>query len=557
MNEQNNNESELNDVPEDIPEAVVQTRRQISIVWLVPVVAILIGGWLAYKAISEKGPTITITFSTAEGLEAGKTKIKYKDVEVGQVEAIKLSKDLTHVEVTAELVKGAEDYLMENTRFWVVRARVAAGEVSGLGTLFSGAYIGMDPGKSGKPTRHFKGLEIPPVVTTGLPGQHFVLKANRLGSLDIGSPIYFRQIKVGQVVGYHLEKGGQMVRLRGFVNAPHHELVRKNTKFWNAGGLDVTLDASGIRIRTESFVTLMLGGIAFDIPANAEPGAPAHENDVFILYESHEDIYEKAAAELNHFILQFEGSVRGLAVEAPVEFRGIKIGEVTEIKAIFDQETLTPLIVVYIKTDPGVWQVVGETTLGENDEMEMLVAKGLRAQLKTGSLLTGQLFVDLDFHPDAPPADVKYDGKYPELPTVPAPLEMITASLNQLLNKIEKLPIEEIGSSLKKTVQGAERLVNSAELKQAVGELNETLKNTRMLVKNLNSTVAPELNTTLQQGQKTLADIGSMVNPDTALYRELQRAIKELADAAKSIRVMAEYLERHPDALIYGKGKRQ
>ncbi|UCE53918.1 MAG: MCE family protein, partial [Desulfobacterales bacterium] len=165
MNEQNNNESELNDVPEDIPEAVVQTRRQISIVWLVPVVAILIGGWLAYKAISEKGPTITITFSTAEGLEAGKTKIKYKNVEVGQVEAIELSKDLTHVEVTAELVKGAEDYLMENTRFWVVRARVAAGEVSGLGTLFSGAYIGMDPGKSGKPTRHFKGLEIPPVVT--------------------------------------------------------------------------------------------------------------------------------------------------------------------------------------------------------------------------------------------------------------------------------------------------------------------------------------------------------------------------------------------------------
>ncbi|UCE51445.1 MAG: MCE family protein, partial [Desulfobacterales bacterium] len=534
-----------------------QTRRQISIVWLVPVVAILIGGWLAYKAISEKGPTISITFSTAEGLEAGKTKIKYKDVEVGQVQAIELSKDLTHVEVTAELAKGAKEYLTDKARFWVVRARVAAGEVSGLGTIFSGAYIGMDPGKSGEPTRHFKGLEIPPVVTTGLPGRHFELKANRLGSLDIGSPVYYRQIKAGQVVKYNLEKDGKTVNLRVFVNAPHHELVRKNTKFWNAGGLDVALDASGIRIRTESLVTLMLGGIAFDIPTNAEPGAPAHDNDVFILHESHDDIYEKAAAEMNHFILQFKGSVRGLAVEAPVEFRGIKMGEVTEIKAVFDQETLTPLILVYIKTDPGVWQVVGETTLAENEEMEMLVAKGLRAQLKTGSLLTGQLFVDLDFHPDAPPASVKYDGKYPEVPTVPAPLEMITASLNQLLNKIEKLPIEEIGSSLKNTVQGAERLVNSAELKQSVGELNETLKNTRRLVKSLNSTVAPELNTTLQQGQKTLADIGSMVNPNSALYRELQRAMKELADAAKSIRVMAEYLERHPDALIYGKGKRQ
>jgi paraquat-inducible protein B len=557
MNEQKSNESELNDVPDAVPEAVIQTRRQISIVWLVPVVAILIGGWLAYKAISEQGPTITITFSTAEGLEAGKTKIKYKDVEIGQVEAITLSKDLTHVEVTAELVKGAEKYLTDKTRFWVVRARVAAGEVSGLGTLFSGAYIGIDPGKGGESKRHFKGLEIPPVVTTDLPGRHFVLKAKRLGSLDIGSPIYYRQIKAGQVVGYHLEKGGQMVRLRVFVHAPHHELVRKNTKFWNAGGLDVSLDASGIQIRTESFVTLMLGGIAFDIPANAEPGAPAQKDDVFILYEKHEDIYEKVTAELRHFMLQFKGSVRGLAVDAPVEFRGIKIGEVTEIRAIFDQATLTPLIMVTIETDPSVWQVVGETTRLEEEEIDMLVARGLRAQLKTGSLLTGQLFVDIDFHPDAPPAGVKYGRKYPELPTVPAPFEMITASLNQLLHKIEKLPIEDIGSSLKKTVQGAERLMNSAELKQAIVELNETLKHTRRLTKNLNSTVAPELNTTLQQGQQTLADIGSMVDPDSPLYRELQRALKELADAAKSIRVMADYLERHPDALIYGKGKRQ
>jgi len=557
MKEQINNESELNDVPDDIPEAVVQTRRQISIVWLVPVVAILIGGWLAYKAISEKGPTITITFSTAEGLEAGKTKIKYKDVEIGQVQAITLSENLTHVEVTAELVKDAKEYLTDKARFWVVRARVAAGEVSGLGTIFSGAYIGMDPGKSGEPTRHFEGLEIPPVVTTGLPGRHFVLKAKSLSSLDIGSPIYYRQIKVGQVVGYHLEEGGQLVRLRAFVNAPHHELVRKNTKFWNAGGLDVTLDANGIKVRTESFVALMSGGIAFDIPASAEPGAPAQEGDVFNLYEKYDDIYDIATGDTEHWILQFKGSVRGLAVEAPVELRGIQIGKVTEIKAEFDLKTLTPQILVFIETNPAIWTVVGETTLEENEEMEILVAKGLRAQLKTGSLLTGQLFVDFDFHPDAPPANIKYGRKYPELPTVPAPLEMITASLNQLLNKIEKLPIEEIGSSLKNTVQGAERLVNSAELKQSVVELNETLKNTRRLAKSLNSTVAPELSTTLQQGQKTLADIGSMVSPDTALYRELQRAMKELADAAKSIRVMAEYLERHPDALIYGKGKRQ
>jgi paraquat-inducible protein B len=581
MNEQSNNESELNDVPE----AVVQTRRQISIVWFVPVVALLIGGWLAYKAISEKGPTINITFSTAEGLEAGKTKIKYKEVEVGQVEAIDVSKDLTHVVVTAELVKTAEKYLTEKTRFWVVRARVAAGEVSGLGTIFSGAYIGIDPGKGGAPTRNFKGLEVPPVVTTGLPGRHFVLESDRLGSLDVGSPVYYRQIKVGQVVSYELEKDLKTVRFRLFVNAPHHELVRKNTKFWNAGGLDVSLDASGIRIRTESLVALMLGGIAFDIPAEIKPGDPAGEDDVFILYETEEDIHQKAARELRHWVLEFEGSVRGLSKEAPVEFRGIKIGEVTDIRAEFDIETMEPRILVFVQTDPEAFKAMGESFLDPKEWMEKLVEKGLRAQLKTGSLITGQLFVDVDFHPDTPPAMMKYDHIYPQLPTLPAPMEMITASLNRLLSKIERLPLVEISNSVKNTVQGAERLVNSAELRNSIVELNQTLKNTRkftgnldatltpelqkalarlnkalegaqMLVQDLDAKVTPEVNATLDQTQKTLADIGGVVSPDSPIYSELRRALKELADAAKSIRVMAEYLERHPDALIYGKGQR-
>ena len=582
MNEQPNNESDL----DEVPEAVVQTRRQISIVWLVPVVALLIGGWLAYKAISEKGPTITITFTTAEGLEAGKTKIKYKEVEIGQVEAIDVSDDLTHVVVTAELVKEAEKYLTEQTRFWVVRARVAAGQVSGLGTIFSGAFIGIDPGKGGVPTKKFKGLEVPPVVTTGLPGHHFVLKSDRLGSLDIGSPVYYRQIKVGQVVSYELEKDLKTVNLKVFVHAPHHDLVRKNTKFWNASGLDVALDASGLHIRTESVVTLMLGGIAFDTPADKKPGDPAPENAVFTLYETQDDIHRKRAAELRHWILEFKGSVRGLTKEAPVEFRGIKIGEVTDIRAEFDIESLEPRILVFVQTDPEAFKAVGQSFLEPKQEMERLVEKGLRAQLKTGSLLTGQLFVDVDFHPDAPPAVVRYDDIYPQLPTIPAPMEMITASLNQLLSKLEKLPLEEIGNSLKNTVQGAERLVNSAELRSAVAGLNQTLQNTRkftgnldetitpelhkavtrlnealenarMLVQNLNAKVTPEINATLDQTQKTLADIGGVVSPDSPIHSELRRALKELADAAKSIRVMADYLERHPDALLYGKGKRQ
>lgn len=560
MNESNVNEPDL----EEAPEAVVQTRKRISIVWLVPIVALIIGGWLAYKAFSEKGPTITITFRTAEGLEAGKTKIKYKDVEVGKVESISVSEDLSHVVVTAQMVRDTASYLTETARFWVVRARVSAGEVSGLGTLFSGAYIGMDPGKSGSAQRKFKGLETPPVVTEGLPGKHFILESEQLGSLDIGAPIYYRQIRVGQIVSYELEKDNKTIRFHVFVHAPHHELVYENSKFWNASGLDVKLNADGIRIQTESLITLIAGGIAFDVPAGEKPGKPAPKDYVFTLYQQKDDILEKTEGELNHWILQFKGSVRGLSKGAPVELRGIKFGEVTDIKARFDPESMNPIILVYIATDPEVFAVVGESKLSEKVGIEDLVAKGLRAQLQTGSLLTGQLFVDVDFHPDAPPAQVKYDREYPELPTLPAPLEMITASLSQLLNKLEKLPLEEIANSLKNTVEGAERLVTSQELQQSVVELNATLENARKITTDINTNITPELysaisqlNNALQQSQKTIAAVGSSVNQNSPLYRELVRAMKELAEAARSIRTMADYLERHPDALIYGKGKPQ
>jgi paraquat-inducible protein B len=561
MNEPNGKESEV----QQVPEAVVQTRkRQFSIVWLVPVVALLIGGWLAYKALSEKGPTVTLTFRTAEGLEAGKTKIKYKNVEVGQVETINLSEDLTHVIVTAEMVHGADPYLTEDTRFWVVRARVTAGEVTGLGTIFSGAYIGMDPGEDGVPKRDFKGLEIPPVVTEDLPGNHFILRSERLGSLDIGSPIYYRQIKVGQIVSYKLEGDNKTIRFKAFVNAPHHELVYKNTKFWNASGLDVRLDANGIKIQTESLVTLIGGGVAFDLPASQKPGPPVPANYAFTLYQNREDIQEKTQAQLNHWILQFKGSVRGLSKGAPVELRGIKFGEVIDIKAKFDEENMEPLILVYIATDPEVFVEIADPNKTARGQLNTLVAKGLRAQLQTGSLLTGQLFVDIDFHPDAPPAIVKYEREYPEIPTIPAPMEMITASVTQLLNKIEKLPLEEIAGSLRNTMQGAERLITSKELQQSVGELRAMLENTRKITADVNTTITPELysalsqlNNTLQQSQKTMVEVGDSVNQNSPLYRELVRAMKELADAAQSIRTMADYLERHPDALIYGKGRKQ
>jgi paraquat-inducible protein B len=550
MSEQNSNEPEL----QDIPEAMVQTRRQISIVWLVPIVAILIGGWLAYKGLSEKGPMVTISFESADGLEAGKTKIRYKDVEIGLVETIRFNADLSLVLVTAELVKEAESHLTKNARFWVVRPRVTASGISGLGTIFSGAYIGMDPGKEGEPARRFEGLEIPPVVTTGMPGRDFLLKAATLGSLDIGAPVYYRQIQVGQIIAYELAKEGKHLTMKVFINAPHDKLVRKNTRFWNASGFDFKLDASGLTLNTQSMVSIMMGGIAFDTPTSLESGGPADVNQIFRLYETRDRIFQRTYTEKKHYILHFDGSIRGLTVGAPVEFRGIRIGQVADIKPAWDFETLSPKITVLIETEPQRWENRGEERVDSKKEIDMLVAKGLRAQLKTGSLLTGQLFVDLDFHPDAPEAQAKFEGQFTELPTIPAPLQLIATRVSSLLSKIETVPIEKIGKDLEATLENVKNITASAELIQAVKALNQTLQETRELMQNLNTNVAPTITSTLDQAQQTLESVAGTLGKDAPLQYEMRQALKELGDAARSLRVLLEYLERHPDALIFGKG---
>jgi paraquat-inducible protein B len=551
MNAENNHEPDLS----DLPQAEVQRKKQISIVWLIPIVAVLIGGWLAYKGLSEKGPMVTITFESAEGLEAGKTQVKYKDVKIGEVQTIRFNADLSRVIVTIELVKEAEPFLTENTRFWVVRPRVTASGVSGLGTLFSGAYIGMDPGTEGEPSRRFKGLETPPVVTTGMPGRNFLLQANSLGSLDVGAPVYYRQIQVGQVIGYKLEDNGRSLSIEIFINAPHDKLVRSNTRFWNASGLDLKLDASGIKLNTESLVSIMMGGIAFETPTSLEAGGPAQEGQVFKLYDSQDSIFERTFTEKKYYILRFKGSIRGLTIGAPVEFRGIKIGQVVDIKAVFNEETLTPQIKILIETEPQRWETMGDTTLDQKNQMETLVAKGLRAQLKTGSLLTGQLFIDVDIYPDADPAKVLYGEKYAELPTIPTPLQLITYRVDKILSKIETVPIEKISKDLEGTLQNLKNITDSADLLQAVQALNQTLQDTRALAQNLNTNVAPAITATLDQAQQTLVSVEGALGKDSPLQYELRLAIKELGESARSLRVLLEYLERHPDALIFGKGK--
>lgn len=541
-------------IDEDPPEVMVEKPRGFSIVWLIPIVALLIGAWLAYKTISEMGPTITISFVDGSGLEAGKTKIKYKAVEIGHVQSVEISDDLEGVTVTAELRKNAEPHLSENTKFWVVRPRVGVGGISGLETLVSGAYIGIDP-RDGPPSRSFVGLEKPPGKLSREEGTEYHLEAETLGSLQSGSPIYFRGIRVGRVLHYELE-ADQRVEIHIFIQSPHDQRVRDTSRFWKASGLEVTAGAEGLDVKMESLTTLLAGGIAFDTPVTAAGGkAQSEPNTVFKLFESFKSIGESKYVMKRHWMLHFDGSVRGLQIGAPVEFRGIKLGEVVDVAAKFDPKTLEVTIPVVIELEP---ERLASAKVVKSQEpyalAKKMVARGLRAKLEVGSLLTGQLYVDLDFYPDLPKKELLLTGTYPEFPTVPSTMDQLKSTATSLLAKIRQLPLDEIAKELLGTIKGLNRLSNSPGLAKAVDNLDDTLREFQHLA----SRSSKDVDKLAESAEKTLQAARSaleIADPSTPAGANVATTLEELASAARSIRVLADYLAQHPEALVKGKSE--
>ncbi|WP_296806239.1 MlaD family protein [Thiocapsa sp.] len=541
---------------EGAPAAIVKGRSGVSLVWLIPIVALLIGGWLAAKTYAERGPTVKIEFRTASGLAAGTTKVKFKDVDIGQVTSIDVSPDLKSVIVTAELKHGSEEFLTEKTRFWVERPRVTASGVSGLETLLSGSFIAIDPVRDGKEVLQFKGLEEPPLFTTSEAGTRFSLRSPTLGSLNVGAPVYYRQIQVGQVAGFSLDDDGEAVDIDVFVFAPHDRLVSTSTRFWNASGIDFSLSASGVKVDTESLMSVVIGGVAFDTPDTIDaPGDPPGADHVFPLYESRDNAHEKIYLHKERYLLFFEGSVRGLTVGAPVMLRGITIGKVLDIQLQLSVEDLQFHIPVLIELEPERVVVRGDRgALDKTGMIRQLVAKGLRAQLKTGSLITGQLYVELDFYPDVAPEVLAKQGDYDVLPTIPGSLEALTNKVTAILDRLDAFPFDRIGKDLTDTLAGASEIVNSAALKQGIVELEQSLSEIRALAEQLNTGIAPELAETLRQTTATLRGVSRMIEEGSPISVELRRSLNEVSGAARSLKVLTDYLERHPEALLRGKG---
>ena len=537
-----------------------------SVVWLIPLLTVLVGGWLIIKTVSEQGPEVTISFKTAEGIVAGKTRIKYKNVDIGVVEQIQFAEDFSHVIVTASFNQGTESFFRRNTRFWVVKPQLSLRGASGLSTLISGAYIEIEPG-NGTETFHFVGLEKQPVVTADEAGKKVVLITQKLRSIDTGSPIYYKGLLAGEVLGYELGNDRQSIYIHAFIKEPFDTLIKGHTRFWNVSGMDISLGADGLNVRTESLQAIMLGGIAFETKATLEQMNSDVENLVFTLYDDYSSIQERAYTKKIKFMMFFEGSVRGLNVGAPVDFNGIKVGSVLDIRLELNSENTDFRIPVLIEIEPERIKVRGNQGVESSYEtVNKLVEKGLRASLQIGSLLTGQLFIGFSMRPDTPIHLSGEETPYPELPTIKAAdFGSIAQSAESFLNKLNEVDLDRLSQELLGTLEGTNRLFNGPEIRGVLDDLQLSLQSFRSILQKVDDSslqetinsghvVMDKITETLGTFDETLLRANRVLKQNSPLQYNIIKLTGELEETARSIRSLVDTLERHPQALIFGKG---
>ncbi|UGQ27479.1 intermembrane transport protein PqiB [Acinetobacter calcoaceticus] len=523
----------MNDLPEPQEK---KSRWKPLLIWLIPLIALLIALSLAVKALLSHGPTIDVSFRTAEGLVAGKTTVRYKQVDIGVVRQIDLSDDRSHIIARIDLRKGASNFAAKDSRFWVVRPRIGTSGVSGIDTLLSGSYIEVDGGKSAEDKFEFTGLEVPPVISSDVPGKVFFLNADDLGSLDIGSPIYYRRINVGQITAYKLSDDGKNVELQTFIRAPYDKFVTTDARFWQASGIDVTLNASGFNLDTQSLASIVAGGIAFGIPESSRATTAANHSR-FNLWDSKGDALKEPDGQPRGVIMYFDHSLRGLTVGAPIDFMGIEIGNVKSVNAEFYDHYKQIRMRVEAVIYPS--RVENGQALNPNSEIfKDFIEHGWRAQMRTGNLLTGQNYIALDKFPKAKPATLQILGdNRVVIPTTPTELSGLQAQVSQIADKLTKFPLVEIGQDVRKTLNN----------------MNTAIESTDKLVKQLDGKVAPGLQATLDDVRKTVRSSESILSSDAPLQQDVRKALQQMTRAAASLQLMADYIEQHPESIIRGK----
>lgn len=539
-------------------------KTRFSIVWLIPIIAIVIAGWLAWRSLANRGPDITITFDTASGLTAGQTQVKNKAVTLGTVQDISLTPDMRRVIVHVRMNGGTEDILTDHTRFWVVRPRINGASITGLETLLSGAYIAIDPGeKGGRYESNFTGLEAAPGVRSDQPGSTFMLVTPTLGSIGEGAPVFFRDMSVGEVLGYTMPPGGEgPIMVQVFIKAPFDHYLRTDSRFWNVSGVQVGLGAGGLKVQLTSLQALLSGGVAFGLPTRRlkvdAPEAPA--NSVFRLYASQAEADNARYHQRVKVATYLDSSVKGLTSGATVSMFGIQVGSVTDVSLKVNEKDASARVRVEMELEPERVLNSDETSRdAQHKLLEAFVAKGMRASVESASFLTGESMIGLQFIKNAKPASLTYEDDVAIIPSQPGGLDGIMASAATTMDKVAAMPLTQIGEHLNDLLAHADQRLASPEVKQSIVALRDSLRHVSELTQNANEGMKPllkklpamsdALQGTLKNAQTVLASYGG----DTDFHRDLQAMITQLGQAARSIRFLTDYLNHHPSALITGR----
>lgn len=521
-----------------------------NIVWVVPILALLIGGWLIYQNVTSVGPVARVRFDTADGIAAGKTEVRCRSVRVGIVEDVELADDLNSVLVYIRLDADSTSLLRRGSRFWVVRPRVSGTELSGLGTLITGAFIAMEPGSSEQSWTKFRGRETPPATSRSIPGLRLTLTAESAGSLAAGSPIYYLGYEVGRIDNRQLDIANKRVTYDAFIPDEFRSLVNSATRFWNTSGVDISAGADGFKVRTPSFQAMVSGGVSFDVPDDAPPGQPITDGAAFVLHPDEKSARGSTFQPSLRFLLLFDQSVRGLAEDAPVEFRGIRIGRVAEISLNLVPSSTERRVPVIIEIDPALLRQETAGNLGDSESnfLAEAVANGLRASLKTGSLLTGALFIDLDYYPDSPPAALAQFGELTTVPTVSTGLAQLEAKLTAILDKVQQLPLDE--TLAKFTAAADESAKTIGDARATLKEIEAVAASARTLLDDPSLQALPgDLRQTLDALNASIASIG----PQGPVQGDLLRTLDELRASLRSVTALANSLDEKPNSLIFGR----
>lgn len=539
----------------------MRKRGGVSSIWIVPILAAIVGAAVMWQSLSSQGPSIEIRFSQAKGIEAGKTEIKHKDVVIGLVDDVRFSEDLESVVVSAQLNSEIEPYLGDTTQFWVVGVAISGTDLSGLGTLLSGSYIEVD--WSGTPTqsiRSFVGLETRPLTPPGAEGKQITLRSGEAGSIDVGSAIYFRGLNVGRVESRKLSEDFQTLQYTAFIEAPYADLVNLNTRFWNVSGISLTSGADGIAVQVASLSSLLSGGIAFGQIGSAPIDQQEAFSGPFSIFanraEAEESLYTDPGQTAYAFSLVFEESVNGLEPGAPVEWQGIRIGTVSDLQLNLAARASGDTVKVIIELQPSRLGLSFEDSEEAMIGLDEWVRSGMRVRLATGNILTGKKvirFVD-EIGDDGRGIDLSAEP-FPQLPTALSDLDAAADNAEAFIATLADLPLNELVDGMVRVLENANTVIADPELTRLPSELNQTLSSFDRVAMSLDTAskdlpvLIQNMNAIANTGEQTLSGL----SPDSELYIDLANSIRELRDASRSLSALAARLEEQPNALIMGR----